>query len=382
MPEAPALTDREVDADMLSDWNAIREKHAVEEETPEPESAPETEASEPEESAAPTRDVKTGRFQKGEKRVSTPAEAETPEEPAAEAPAKEAAQATTETGTRDINRAPSTWRSGARAEWDKLSPAVRAEIHRRESDFLSGQAQLMPDAQFGQGLRQVIEPYRLMMQAENASPEQAIGELLRIAAVFRVGSVQAKYQEIAKIAQQWGLDLRIFGQRPAQPGQQPQPQQFRDPRVDQLLQQQQQDRQATAARELKTVESAVTRWANEVDANGDALRPHINQVIDQVTALIPQIQAAQPDWNHSQVMQHAYESAIWAHPEIRTQLLQEQQTQAETKRRAESQQRAQAARRAASTNVPTRRGSIPTPGKPGKMEETIASTARELGLIA
>jgi hypothetical protein len=403
-----ALNDKDVDADIASDWAAIQEKYSA----PEPD-APERDA--PDATAndgagadengekIPVSREADGKFKAQDDKAkpavdktakpvkdAKPANGKTPAAAAETPDPAAAADATQQPQARDINRAPSTWKPTARAEWDKLSPAIKTEIHRREADFQNGQAQLLPDATLGKSMREVIRPYEMMIQAEGGTPERAVADLFRTAAVFRVGTAEQKYQAVGQICRQFGVDLAAIGraalaqQQGQQPGAQPngqqQPQQFRDPRVDQLLAQQNRERQEAAQREQAQTENTVTRWMNEVDTAGNPKRPYLGDVINEMSALVPQLRQADPTLSHAQALDAAYDRAIWAHPEIRTLLAQKQQADLDAKRRTDNQAQVRDARRAGSVNVP-RRGSSPSPGKPGTMDETIAATARELGLI-
>ena len=390
-----ALSDKDVDETMAADWAKIQERYTPEEIEPPTEiDAP---AEDPVETIPVSREA-DGKFKakdedKDSKAADKPAKTEktAPAKPKAvttsQAAPEDLTQAAPEPSTdqpqaRDINRPPSTWKPAARAEWEKISPAVRAEIHRREADFQNGQSQLLPDATLGKNIRQVVEPYRMMIEAEGGTPERAVADLLRTAAIFRVGSVQQKYQAVAQIAQQFGLDLRAFsGQQETQPQQQPNQQQFRDPRVDQLLAHQQRQESDRVKREAQDAENTVTRWMNEVDATGNPKRPYLGDVINEMSALVPQIRASDPTLTHPQALDAAYDRAIWAHPEIRTLLAQKQQADLDAQRRTDNQARVRDAKRAGSVNVP-RRGSSPSPGKPGRIEDTIAETARALGMIS
>lgn len=397
-----ALNDSDVDETMAADWAAILEKHAVEEPAPtptEPETPEPTADPEPDEEVGARARDESGKFIKASKEASDgqgkPPKAAEPGKTGATGGKVEDALAggqgagaqpeSADLGSngvnRDTNRAPSSWKPLARAEWDKLPSVVKAEIHRRESESHAGAQQLVPDAQFGKSLRQTIEPYRMLIEAEGGTPERAVGDLLRTAAIFRVGTPQQKLSAIAGIAQQYGVDLRPLFQ-PAQPGQpNSQLQSFRDPRVDQLLANQQRETAERQRREQTDMESTVNRWMNEVDAQGNATRPYISDVINDMAGLIPQLKESNPLLTNAQVLEEAYNRAIWAHPEIRTLLQQKAAADRQAELQAENQTRVREARRAASVNVP-RRASTPTPGKPGTMEETIAATARELGLIS
>jgi hypothetical protein len=395
------------DAEMAADWERIRAKHdadddepstpAAEPETPSPPDDVQVAAEKPDADRA--RDA-TGKFAKAE--VAKPAAAKAGAKPAVAdpkaadgqqqaTPAADASQAgdqqqqAANASQRDINRPPSTWKPTARAEWDKLPPAVRAEIHRRESDFMAGQHQLLPDAQLGRSMRQVIEPYRLLIESEGGTPDRAVADLLRTAAVLRMGSPQQKYQAFIAMGNQFGVDLRVFGQQQQQGGQPVQPQQqpaeFRDPRVDQLLALQHRQEQEVAARDNAERNSVATRFMNETTADGQPARPYLGDVIDQMEALVPMIRGENPALTKHQVLEQAYDRATWANPEIRALLQQEQQQKAEAARLAANQRNVAGARRAASVNVP-RRASTPAAGKPGRLEDTIAETARELGMIS
>jgi hypothetical protein len=385
-----ALSDTDVDETMAADWAAIREKHAVEEDpAPEPggeaDSGGEAEvpaAAAPATEGARARDD-TGKFAKAGKEPKDDKGARTAPAKAAErgatAPAVEPADQAVQPAARDVNRAPSSWKPTERAEFDKLSPVVKAAIHRREQDFQNGQTQLLPDAQLGKGMRAAIEPYRMLIEAEGGTPERAVADLLKTAAIFRVGTNEQKAQAVAGIVRQYGVDMRVLfpgGQQP----QNAQPQAFRDPRVDQLLANQNRERQESIQREQVQLESTVEHWMNETDAQGQPKRPYLGDVINEMSALVPQIRHANPALTHAQALEQAYERAIWAHPEVRTVLQQKAAADLQASTRAANQTRVSDARRAASVNVRPR-GSLPSAGKPGAMEDTIAATARELGLI-
>jgi hypothetical protein len=376
----PAETSTEgpqnIDEEMAQDWATIREKFT--DEPIETQKVDKPAAKETPKTEEPARD-EMGKFvakQKDEK--PTPAAAK----PASDVPAKaDTSAAIQEPVTRDTNRAPSTWKPAARAEWDKLTPAIRAEVHRREMDFQNGQAQLLPDARLGASMRQVIEPYRAQIEAEGGTPERAVADLLRTAAVLRQGTPHQKLAAVVDVARTFGVPLEQLTSQQPNPAPNGQAQDFRDPRVDQILaHQRQQEINRQRSQQMET-EGVVTKWMNETDANGNPKHPYLGDVINEVSALIPQLRQNDPTLSHAQALDAAYERAIWGNPEIRTLLQQEQQTALEEQRRAENQQRVNEARKAASVNV-RRRASTPSPAKPGKIEDTIAETARALGMIS
>lgn len=381
MPQQQTL-----DESLAESWKEISAKYATDEEPLNAEAEggekPEGEEvhTEPEKPEQPRR--ADGTFDKPEKaQVEKPPKPQKAEKPQADAGTDEAPERQAKVRALDVNRAPSSWKPTIRAEWKNLPESVRTEIWRREQDFHDGQQQYLPDAQFGRTLRETIAPYRMLIEAEGGTPERAVGDLLRTAAIFRVGTPQQKYQAIAQIAQQFGLDLTIFGRQPAANGQQAQPSgQVLDPRVDQLLAHQRQQESDQRAREQGELEAQVNSWMAQVDEQGEPKYPYLSDVIADMSALVPQIRQAQPHLTTAQILEEGYKRAIWAHPEVRTLLQREAASATAAKAKADNQSKVRDAKRAASVNVP-RRASLPNPGKPGRIEDTIADKARELGLI-
>lgn len=378
-----ALTDANIDETMAADWAGIREKFKEEipetiPEAPEPE-APKADATPAQE---PVEDRGDGRRSDGTfaPKTAEPSKVAEPvgKNPAQTEPVAQEPVVGTKGAPVDITKPPSTWKPVARAEFAKLPEAVRAEIHRRETDALNGQAQLLPDARFGKSVNEVVAPYLGMIQAEGGTPERAIADLMRTAALFRTGSPQAKQQALLQIAQQFHVELPGAPQG-QQPPQTQQPPTFQDPRVDQLLQHLQTQEQQRVQAEQQQLEATVTRWMDAKDETGASKYPYLGDVMNDMAVLVPQIRAGNSSLSHEQVLQSAYERATWASPDVRPLLMAAQA--AEPARDAANQTRVREAKRAASVNVP-RRASAPSPAKPGKMEDTIEETARTLGFIS
>lgn len=380
-PAADEQATETIDEQIASDWKEISARHfGADSEPPKAEVAPKIDkaaaakaepSEEPaSEKSAPARD-ESGKFAK---KAQEPAEKSRQSENELQADSQEAP-------ARDLNRAPSSWKPAAKAAWETIPPDIRAEVLRRESDFLNGQSQLLPDAQMGRTLRRVIAPYEAMIASEGGTAESAVNELLRTAAALRMGSMETRIGTIRAIAQRYGVPLEAFGAQAA-----PADQQFRDPRIDQFLEmQRQRDEQALyqqqqmQAAQTQQITGMVNEWMSETGANGAPAHPFVDNVIDEMKALLPLIQQQNPTLAHREVLQRAYDRAVLANPETAIIVQQQQQKELEAKRQAENQQKLQDAKKAASVNVP-RRASIPSQVKPGSMEETIRETARQLGL--
>lgn len=368
------LVEETIDEQMLADWKTISEKHLSEDEPVAPaEAAPEAKAKaapvEPEAKSDKPRD-ESGRFAKAE---AAPAQAETEQQAQASAEQQTVAD-------RDINRAPSSWKPAAKAAWDQIPADIRAEIQRRESDFLAGQSQLIPDAQLGKTLRNVIAPYQPMIAAEGGTPEGAVNELFRTASALRFGSMETRIGTLRNIATRYGVPLEALA--PVQQQGEGAQQVYRDPRLDQFLAEQQrqdQERQAREQAQAQAQSQQLTQfadtWMREADTQGKPLRPFVENVQSEMLALIPRVREQNPNLSYADVLQQAYERAVLANPETAKIVMEQKLAALEAQRKAENQRRVDEAKKASSVNVP-RRASVPSPAKPGSMEETIREGLR------
>ena len=305
-----------------------------------------------------------------------------PEDTGASAPVSAEPPLVTTTGNPiDINRAPASWKPAAKAAWNTIPEPVRAEIYRRESDFLNGNKGIKEHADFGQAMRQTIDPYRMLIESEGGTPEKAVGELLKTAALFRVGSPQQKLQAILGLDRQYNAGLQSYfqqavqqevaranGQAYQQPQQAPN---FQDPRVDQILASLQAQERARAQQEEAQSNAATERFMSAKDASGAPLYPFIDNVLDDMSLRVSHIRKANPSVSHEEVLKQAYEAAVWANPETRQVLIGQQQAQQQAS--AETLRKSEAAKRAASMNLP-KRGSVPAGAAKGSMEDTIRET--------
>ena len=215
----------------------------------------------------------------------------------------------------------------------------------------------------------------MLIESEGGTPETAIQSLLQTAALFRIGTPEQKAQAYAELGRQYGI---VPQQQGAEQGQQAEPtQEFRDPRVDQLLGEMNRREQMRVQQEAQQREQAADKWLNETDASGQPLRPYAANVIEEMTGLIPVIQRMNRGASMNDVWNMAYEKAVWANPETKALQLQAH----EAKRREDILRTTAEAKKAASVNVPRRAG-LPTAAPLGSVDQTIAEEARRLGFIS
>lgn len=288
----------------------------------------------------------------------------------------------------DLNRPPSSWKPAAKAAWAALPEVVRQDIYRREQDFLNGGKGLKEAADFGQNIRSKFQPYHAIMQAEGATPEAAIDDYLRTAAVLRLGSPQQKLQAVFDLDKRFNTGLGAYFQQQVQAavaqqtGQAPQaqpvsqqPQVYSDPRVDQILTSLQAQERGRAAQQEEISNQAVERFIAAKDEKGIPLYPFVDNVSDDMSARVAQIRQANPSLAHDEVLKQAYDAAVWANPETRAVLISQQQ--APVQAQVDTLRKAEAAKRASGLNMP-KRGALPAGEALGTMDDTIRDTYRQL----
>ena len=167
------------------------------------------------------------------------------------------------------DKAPASWTPAARERWQALDPVTRAEIHRRESEMGRVLQDSASQRQFMEAFQSVAQPYEVFFRQEGVNPLQAMDHVLRTAAELRVGTPGSKAALIASLIDTHAVDIAmldtLLANRVAitqvQQAHAQQQQQFRDPRVDQLLAMQQHQAQQTSAQEETQIRQALDGFA-------------------------------------------------------------------------------------------------------------------------
>ena len=250
------------------------------------------------------------------------------------------------------------------AEAIAANPVAMQAFMRRNEEMRRGMEQFQAKAQFGSAMAQAVSPFMATIQSLGTTPDVAVQRLLAADHSLRYGTPQQKAAMVAKIAQDYGVDLNNVSTEQPMPV---------DPQVTQLqsqLQQMQswiqQQNQQREWQERQALDSEIAKFQQ------DPKHTHFEAVRSDMAALL---QAG-----IAQNLEDAYERAIYANPAVRAQVLAEQQAAAEEKRRAEAAQKAQAAKRSAAVNMP-RRGLMPSARPVGTMDDTIREAASRLGLM-
>ena len=194
-------------------------------------------------------------------------EAEAKEEDAEEEDGKESGEQTAKT------KAPASWSPGNREHWDKLPAEVQTQVTKREREIESGLRDAAESRKSQDMFKLATEPFRDTINVEAGGDAiLATRNLLNIATGLRVGAPPQKAQLAAQIIQSYGVDISMLddilsGQIGPTGGQSQKPMgdptNFRDPRVDQMLANQQQQKVAEDETIQQETEAFLNDPANE-----------------------------------------------------------------------------------------------------------------------
>jgi hypothetical protein len=173
---------------------------------------------------------------------------------------------------------PQNWKPTARAKWDQLPPEVQEEAVRVHNEVRKVMDEAAEAKKSGGAWGETVRPYEAQIRAAGGNPQQYVGSLLQTAHALSYGHPQQKASIVAGLAMQFGitpqdLDSALVAVMQGRQAPQQQPAQFKDPRVDQLLQTMQQ-------REAAQAEDRASRFA---EAPG---HEYFEDVSDEMVGLI------------------------------------------------------------------------------------------------
>jgi hypothetical protein len=204
---------------------------------------------------------------------------------------------------------PRSLRATTREGWDKIPREMQEDISRADKEIQKVMSESAQARQIHDKFKETISPYEHLFRSEGVEPLQGIGNLMRTTAALATGPQQTKAQIVAGIIKTYGVDIAtldalLAGQAPQGGYQQPQyqptpdPRQFRDPRLDALLEQQSARVQQEAAESIaeveqeeffddlrdnmaKLLEAGLVKTAREAYDRAALFHPDVSRVMDQ-----------------------------------------------------------------------------------------------------
>lgn len=329
---------------------------------------PETPPAAPAESAASRARDDGGRFAKAQKEAAPKpsAGAQTREESSAPEPTGDASAASEPSSTEapkapaPARKPPQSWPAAARERFAALPAEVQEVVLKREAHIDHALKESAEQRKRDEAFQKVLQPFTPHLQALGVQPTQAVETMLRTDYALRTNPEPQKAHIFAQLMATYGvtvesladaIDRTRAGQPPPQQATQ-QPQQFRDPRFDQLMSSLQQRQAAKLQQEVAEFSSSAEFYEDVREDMADHMEAAARR-------------------GQSLSIKEAYDRACYANPEIRTILTQRQSSQANAQA---STQRA----RAASSSVRTEPTTSAAPVSSGSAASDVRAVAHAL----
>lgn len=301
-----------------------------------------------------------GRFAKADEKAPAaaqePAEAPAPTTEAAKPSEPATAKPEAPAFAKEGARAPQSWKPAVREKFASLPPEVQEEAIRVDREVRKTMQESAEARQTYQRLREVFAPAEPYLRAQNLDPIGFTQSAVQTAMALAAGTQTTKAQALVQLIKTYGVDIQaldaaLTGQ--VVPGSaQPQPEAYRDPRVDQLLQ---------------TIEQAKSQRAQQMEAQARAEIAKVEQeeFFEDVRLDMADLLDSYQRRGVALTPTEAYRKATLMHPEI-SKVLQQREAAQQAANPSGSTQRA----RAAAASV---RGSPPGPSLAGQSDRDLRS---------
>lgn len=255
---------------------------------------------------------------------------------------------------------PKSWPKEMHEHWGKVDPKVQEYWETREKQMLDGLDQYKGDASIGRTLKEVITPYKPILQAAGLDEATAVGSLLNAHYRLTQGSQESRLAAYHQLGKNLGLVQGTSATDTAPT----------DPKV-QALQQQIESIQSTLSasqqaeytRMQQSVSQEVEAFASDTTAH-----PYFDECADHIVKLI---KAGYP-------LQEAYDTAVMANPVTKAKEVARIQTEHEAKLKENARLSALPKKQAAGVNVRSKETRTAPTGPLGSMEETLRAKYKEI----
>lgn len=264
---------------------------------------------------------------------------------------------------------PQNWKAAAREEWAKLPRHVQEEAKRVEVEAMRVMRESAQARKFSENFEKTLTPYRAFITGE---PLQVVNDLLKTAVTLQTAPPADKAQLVARIITGYNVDIQaldaiLAGQAPqeAQSAQarQPQqaPQQFKDPRVDEWLAREAQEKSRAAQQTVQ----AFAREAEFLDEPWPGKMRHDGSPVLVRDLVANLLDAASRD-GIDLSLKEAYAQVVQQHPEVSRVLRQREEA-----KRAATATAATQRTRAASSSVRSQPATRPHGGQGATLDSIL-----------
>lgn len=263
--------------------------------------------------------------------------------PEAEEPASETQDQSPDEGQAEPLKAaiepPTSWSGEMKAKFAALPPDAQEYIAQRERDAHARITQLGQQAKAFEPLNKVLEQHQDLFASKGLTPDDGINRLLTVQRALE----SDPHATIQRLAQMYGVTLPT-----GEPGSENPQVSILQNRIAQLEGQIRETREKVVSREQREIETQRQTIVSAVDEfakskpDYDILEPYIEEAVRL-------IRMKEPNTPVKDVLEQAYEKAVWLHPDTRAKRIAEEAE----KRAGEAAKKVAEASKVAKLNVKT-----------------------------
>ena len=238
---------------------------------------------------------------------------------------------------------PRSWPKELADKWGAVPPEVQAQITKREAEAHQTISRLGQVAKAVEPLAKVVQERASYLQRTGLPPQEFISRALDISERMDSGDAIGALRDLAAA---YKIDLSQLAPNPLDP-----------PELDTLrrdvaelrrtLSSRQHQERATAEEAAAQQNAELTRLVSEVRSS----REHWAEVETELLASIGALRQSNPSLSPKELLEQAYDRAVWANPTTRAKLEAQRAEKAERERIEAAKKAAAVAKNAASINV-------------------------------
>lgn len=253
---------------------------------------------------------------------------------------------------------PKAWKPEHAAHWETIPDSLKDEALRREEDFHRGIEQYKTHSEAGQRYNKVLEPFRETLAQYGMDADQLVAGLLQTQMQLALGKPEDRIQILQRVLSDYKIDPRSLI---------PQEEGYVDPELKALKEQVNTLNSTLSQQQQQALQSRQAEIRGQIQAfASDPKHDLFSKCETEIAHFIRQ--------DPKMTLDAAYERAVWANPETRTEMIR-RQTEASTTANAEAARKhAEEAAAAAkgSVRTPARTASVTAPA--GSMDDTMRET--------
>ena len=213
--------------------------------------------------------------------------------------------------------APSGWAAEEIPLFNQAPRELQQAIARRETDLRRGFQQASDRAahieRTWSEVDAAFKPYEQQFDLAGVSKGQVLRQMM--AWQSRLDNPDTRATAFRELARSYGTDLQQLAQYEAQQPQEPSYVRELRQQNQQLFGLFQQHQQAQQLQAHNALGEEIAAFRDEVDATGNKLRPYLEAVIDDMIPILRTLKGT--GLNSKQMLQQAYEKAVWLNPQVR-----------------------------------------------------------------